>query len=60
MTAANQERKERIVAIANQLIIGQLESGDLDYNDDAAMDAALKQAVADAAAVYDAAMEYLT
>lgn len=53
-------RKQRIVEIADQIIEGQVSKGVLDPENEQAMDAAITQAVTDAAALYDAAIEFMS
>jgi hypothetical protein len=53
-------RKQRIVEIADQIIEGQVSKGVLDPKNEQAMDAAITQAVTDAAALYDAAIEFMS
>jgi hypothetical protein len=50
----------RICQIAEELVAGQVASGDLDESNEAAMEAACKQAVLDAKTLYDACIEYLS
>lgn len=54
------ERTKRIREIATEIVTNMVAKGDLDPSDDAALRAAVIQAGKDAAAVYDAAMEYLS
>ncbi|MCU9527535.1 hypothetical protein [Pseudomonas mosselii] len=58
--AALSTRKQRIIAIAEELVSGMVAKGAVDPGDESAMDAACSQAVADAAALYDAAIEYIS
>jgi hypothetical protein len=51
--------KERIVDIATRLLDGMAQKGEVDPADDAAMDAAMKRCVRDAATIYNAALEYV-
>ncbi|ASJ88809.1 hypothetical protein ACEP28_32610 [Pseudomonas aeruginosa] len=53
-------RKQRIIEIADQIIEGQVSKGVLDPENEQAMDAAITQAVTDAAALYDAAIEFMS
>lgn len=53
-------RLKRIREIATEIVTNMVAKGDLDPSDDAALRAAVVQAGKDAAAVYDAAMEYLS
>ncbi len=53
-------RKQRITVIAEELVTGMVASGELDPDNEEQMDAACKQAVRDAAALYDAATEYVS
>lgn len=54
------DRMTRICQIAEELVAGQVANGDLDENDEAAMEIACKQAVLDAKALYDACIEYIS
>ena len=54
------QRKKRISEIAQEIIGGQVSSGTLDPNNEAEMDKACRLAVSDAAALYDAAIEYIS
>lgn len=51
-------RKQRITEIAEEMVTSMVASGELDPDNELQMDAACKQAVRDAAALYDAAIEY--
>lgn len=53
-------RLKRIREIATEIVTNMVAKGDLDPSDDATLRAAVIQAGKDAAAVYDAAMEYLS
>lgn len=53
-------RKQRIIEIADQIIEGQVSKGVLDPENEQAMDAAITQAVTDAAALYDATIEFMS
>lgn len=54
------ERTKRIREIATEIVTNRVAKGEVDPEDDAALRAAVIQAGRDAAAVYDAAMEYLS
>lgn len=60
LTPEQQARAKRIGDIAIRLVEGQVAAGTLDANDEAAMEKATKRAVRDAAAVLNAAEEYLS
>jgi ferredoxin len=51
--------RERIVAIATAFLSGRVEKGEVDEKDDEAMGRAMRECVRDAAAVYNAALEYV-
>ncbi|RUE86383.1 hypothetical protein IPC1135_29910 [Pseudomonas aeruginosa] len=53
-------RKQRIIEIADEMIAGQVSKGVLDPENEQAMDAAITQAVTEAAALYDAAIEFIS
>lgn len=54
------ERTKRIREIATEIVTNRVAKDEVDPKDDAALRAAVIQAGRDAAAVYDAAMEYLS
>lgn len=54
------ERLKRVREIATEIVTNRVAKGEVDPEDDAALRAAVIQAGRDAAAVYDAAMEYLS
>lgn len=54
------ERTKRIREIATEIVTNRVAKGEVDQEDDAALRAAVIQAGRDAAAVYDAAMDYLS
>lgn len=49
-----------IIAIADELVSGMVANGTVDPSDEAAMDVACCQAVVDAAALYGAAIEFIS
>ncbi|HBO5516261.1 TPA: hypothetical protein L4559_005190 [Pseudomonas aeruginosa] len=53
-------RKQRIIEIADELVCGMVAKGTLDPEDESALDSACRQAVKDATALYDAAIEYVS
>ncbi|EOK5443730.1 hypothetical protein [Pseudomonas aeruginosa] len=53
-------RKQRIIEIASEIVATKVERGELDPNDEGAMDAACREAVLDAKTLYDAAVEYIS
>ncbi len=53
-------RKQRIIEIASEIVDTKVERGELDPNDEGAMDAACREAVLDAKTLYDAAVEYVS
>jgi predicted exporter len=57
--ARDEYERQRIVAIAIELVLGQIEKGEFDPHDDEALRQATRLAVKDAAVAYRAAMEYL-
>lgn len=57
--ARDEHERERIAAIAIELVSGQVEKGEVDFQDDEALRRATRIAVRDAALAYRAAMEYL-
>ncbi|SUE95766.1 Uncharacterised protein [Ectopseudomonas mendocina] len=54
------ERLKRVREIATEIVTNRVAKGEVDPMDDAALRAAVIQAGRDAAAVYDAALEYLS
>lgn len=55
-----EERTKRVREIAVEIVTNRVAKGELDPEDNAALRAAVIQAGRDAAAVYDAALEYLS
>ncbi|HFH3767497.1 hypothetical protein [Pseudomonas aeruginosa] len=53
-------RKQRIIEIASEIVDTKVERGELDPNDERAMDAACREAVLDVKTLYDAAVEYIS
>lgn len=53
-------RKQRIIEIAEELVSGMVAKGAVDPGNDTAIDEACSQAVMDATALYDAAIEYIS
>ena len=53
-------RKQRIIEIASEIVDTKVERGELDPNDERAMDAACREAVLDVKTFYDAAVEYIS
>jgi len=60
LATSHPDRMTRICQIAEELVAGQVASGDLDESNEAAMEAACMQAVLDAKTLYDACIEYLS
>jgi hypothetical protein len=60
LSADKQHKVDRVTAIASQLIASRVEKGELDGADEKLMEKAIKQAVREAARVYDAALEYVS
>lgn len=54
------QRKVRIKQIACEMVASQVEKGEVNPDDDAALRAAVAEAVDTARAVYDAALEYVS
>ena len=54
------DRKNKIKAIAIQLVIAQVERGELDDKDKISLKAVTEQAVKEAKNVYDAVQEFLS
>ena len=55
-----QRRKQQIINLTMRLVAGQIETGTLDPNDDAALRKATKQAAADATATLNAVEDFLS
>lgn len=53
-------RRRRITEIAEEIVSGMVGNNAVDPCDEPAMDKACRQAVKDAAALYDAAIEYIS
>lgn len=53
-------RKQRIKQIACEMVASQVKKGEVNPDDDAALRAAVAEAVETARAAYDAAMEYVS
>jgi hypothetical protein len=54
-----ERRKKRVTAIALEIVESRVLKGEVNMDDAAAMEAAVKDAVETAAAAYDAAEEYV-
>ena len=59
MTFGDDQRKERIKAIAIQIVTSQVAKGEVAETEEA-IEAAMREAVQTAKAAYDAAQEFLT
>lgn len=51
---------KQICAIAEKMLAGMIEKKEVDPNDDAAMEKAIRKCVREASVVYNAALEYLS
>lgn len=56
--AGSEQARQRIIAIATQIVASQIKAGEIDPEDETALRAATRRAVADAAAAYRAAEEF--
>jgi len=57
--AGSEAARQRIIAIATQIVASQIKAGEIDPEDDAALRKATRRAVADASAAYRAAEEFV-
>jgi len=57
--AGSEAARQRIIAIATQIVAAQIKAGEIDPSDDAELRTATRRAVMDAAAAYRAAEEFV-
>lgn len=60
MSIHTEQDKKRIASIATRFLVGMIEKKEVNPDDEAAMEKALKKCVHEATIVYNAALEYVS